>query len=583
MINLMKKLSYVFTRKQKWQLVGILIIITIGAFLELMGVSIIMPFVNSVLSPESIRDNSLLNWFYEMFRFTSNNQFIIFLAMAVIIIYIVKNIFLAYMYDVQYHFTFDNQRKLSAKMMECYIRQPYFYHLSHGSGEMIQNITNDAAMFFAVVLGATQFLTESIVCIVLILYLLMKDVSITFGIASVMVIFLLFYFFVLKKKIQRLGIQYRKNNADMNKHIIEGFGGIKEVKVLDREDYFVNAYDLSYREYAECFRKFQVYSILPRPLMEAVCITGLMLVVVLKIASGVEMSYFVPTLSVFVVAAFRMLPSFSRITSHLSTVVFNKSAVDSVYRDLQEINSLSITKNNNHNKVLEFEDKIEIEQLSFTYPNSSKEVLHAVDFCIKKHQSVGLIGPSGQGKTTLADIILGVLQPSKGRVLLDGADISENMYAWHMKLGYIPQTIFLSDDTIRRNIAYGIQDSEIDDQRVWKAVEEAQLKTFVESLEKGIETEVGERGVRLSGGQRQRIGIARALYNNPDILVLDEATSALDNDTETAVMEAINRLQGNKTLIIIAHRLTTIKSCDAIYEVNDGNVTEVNKKVLFAE
>ncbi len=340
---------------------------------------------------------------------------------------------------------------------------------------------------------------------------------------------------------------------------------------------------MSYREYAECFRKFQVYSILPRPLMEAVCITGLMLVVVLKIASGVEMSYFVPTLSVFVVAAFRMLLSFSRITSHLSTVVFNKSAVDSVYRDLQEINSLSITKNNNHNKVLEFEDKIEIEQLSFTYANSSKEVLHAVDFCIKKHQSVGLIGPSGQGKTTLADIILGVLQPSKGRVLLDGADISENMYAWHMKLGYIPQTIFLSDDTIRRNIAYGIQDSEIDDPRVWKAVEEAQLKTFVESLEKGIETEVGERGVRLSGGQRQRIGIARALYNNPDILVLDEATSALDNDTETAVMEAINRLQGNKTLIIIAHRLTTIKSCDAIYEVNDGNVTEVNKKVLFAE
>ena len=582
MTNLIKKLNFVFTKHQKWKLLGILFVITIGALLELAGVSIILPFVNTILDVASIKENILLNWLYIKLGFKETRYFIVFLAVMIILVYLVKNAFLAYMYKVQYQFTFENQRKLSAKMMECYIRQPYSYHLTHGSGEMIQNITNDAAMFFAVVLGATQFLTETIVCFVLILFLLMQDVSITVGVAVVMLIFLAIYFGVLKKKIQRLGIQYRKNNADMNKHIIEGFGGIKEVKVLDREDYFVKAYDLSYKEYADCFTKFQVYSVLPRPLMEAVCITGLMLVVAMKISSGVNMSYFVPTLSVFVVAAFRMLPSFSRITSHLSTIVFNKSAVDSVYRDLLEINSLVKEEDNEKgNSLLKFEDEIRVENLSFTYPNSSQTVINSINMSIKKHEAIGLIGPSGQGKTTLADILLGVLIPSKGRILMDGVDISTNIKEWHKKLGYIPQNIFLSDDTIRRNIAYGIDDDKIDEKRIWRAVEEAQLKNFIDGLEKGINTEVGERGVRLSGGQRQRIGIARALYNNPDILVLDEATSALDNDTEKAVMDAINQLQGNKTLIIIAHRLTTIKNCDAVYEVSQGNVTKIEKNRLF--
>lgn len=585
MRDAIKKLNYVFTRTQKVKLLTLFFAISVGAFLELLGVSIILPFVNAILNPTKLLDNKWMKLVYEILHLQSVNQLIIVLSFAIVVVYIAKNAYLAVMYNSQYRFSYDNQRELSVRMMECYIRQPYFFHLSHSSSEMIQKILNDASMLFAAVLGSVQLFTEILVCMVLILYLLFMDVAITLGVSCVMVFFLAFYFLVLRRRIQEMGVEIRKDNVAISKRIIEGFGGIKEVKVLDREDYFVNAFDGSYRKYAECFRKYQVYSILPRPLMEAVCISGLMLVVAFKIYRGVDMEYFVPVLSVFAIAAFRMLPSFSRITSHLSVVIFNKSAVDSVYMDLKEMEQLSNREKNDmySGKQIGFEDKISVCNLSFTYPNSTNEVLHNISLEVKKNSTIALIGPSGQGKTTLADIILGVLHPSKGHILVDGADIQDYMYSWHQKLGYIPQTIFLVDDTIRSNIAFGIEREKIDEAAIWNALEEAQLKEFVETLEDGLDTRVGERGVRLSGGQRQRIGIARALYNNPDVLILDEATSALDNDTETAVMEAIDNLQGNKTLIIIAHRLTTIRNCEYIFEVNQGCVQSVDKNQLFDE
>lgn len=579
------KLNYVFTRKQKIKMLTLFLVISIGALLELLGVSIILPFVNAILNPTKMLDNKWMRLVYDVLQLKSVTQLTIFLAIVIVVIYIVKNAYIAMMYNSQYRFSFDNQRELSVRMMECYIRQPYFYHVTHSSSELIQKILNDASMLFAVVLGTMQFFTEMLVCLVLILYLLLMDVAITLGVACVMVFFLIFYTAVLKRRIQDMGIKIRKDNVSMNKYILEGFGGIKEVKVLDREAYFVKSYDDSYRDYAECFRKYQVYSILPRPLMEAVCISGLMLVVAFKIYSGVDMEYFVPVLSVFVIAAFRMLPSFSRITSHISVVIFNKSAVDSVYQDLKEMEQLSNKEKNDRlrNDGIGFEDCISISHLSFTYPNSTNEVLHDISLEVKKNSTIALIGPSGQGKTTLADVILGVLHPSAGQIFVDGVDIQEHMYSWHQKLGYIPQTIFLMDDTIRNNIVFGIEREMVDEEGIWKALEEAQLKEFVEKLEEGLDTKVGERGVRLSGGQRQRIGIARALYSNPDVLILDEATSALDNDTETAVMDAIDNLQGNKTLIIIAHRLTTIRNCEFVFEVNQGCVKLVDKEQLFNE
>ena len=282
----------------------------------------------------------------------------------------------------------------------------------------------------------------------------------------------------------------------------------------------------------------------------------------------------------FAVAAFRLLPSFNRITNFLSIILFNKPAVDAVYHDLKEIEQ--IEKGTNYNekenvKRTQLKKKIEIRNVCFHYPESEQKVLDMVSFEIKKNQSVAFIGPSGAGKTTLADILLGALAPTYGEIKVDGENINENLRSWQKNLGYIPQTIYLMDDTIKNNIAFGIEESEIDQKKLEEAIEKAQLRDFIEALPEGLETEVGERGVKLSGGQRQRIGIARALYNDPDVLVLDEATSALDNDTEKAVMEAIENLSGSKTLIIIAHRLTTIQNCDIVFEVKEGKVKKVDK------
>lgn len=314
--------------------------------------------------------------------------------------------------------------------------------------------------------------------------------------------------------------------------------------------------------------------------METVCITGLLLVIVFKLLNGTQPTYFVTTVSIFAVAAFRMLPSFSKITNNLNNVMFNKVSVNALYNDLQDMNELESTRllDSQKEKIIAFQQNITVKKADFRYPNTDKYVLKDVTFTIPKNNSIAFIGPSGEGKTTLADMILGLLAADNGRVLVDGEDIQDNISGWHKMLGYIPQTIYLMDDTIKNNIAYGIPQSEIDEKRLWKALEEAQIKEFIESLPKGIETEVGERGVRLSGGQRQRIGIARALYNNPEVLILDEATSALDNDTEAAVMDAINHLVGSKTLIIIAHRLSTIENCDIIYEVRNGKVKDVSQK-----
>lgn len=576
------KLNYIFDKKQKTNLIWVFVLITAGAFLELLGVSIILPFVNAVLSPETMLNNKAMSYVYNILHFENTYTFIAFLAACVIAIYVLKNVFLVYMYNIQYHFIYDNQCEMSSRMMGRYMSQPYIYHLSHGSGEMIQHITKDIDMFYAAVLGAISLLTEVFVCIALVIYLFILDKSITIGVALVLIAFVAIYTFFIKDRVNTYGAEYRKRGSLINKSIIEGFGGIKETKVLDREEYFITDYRKNYITFSECYRKFQLLSIVPRPLMETVCIGGMMSVVILKILNQVNLSYFIPTLSVFVVAAFRMLPSFGRITSFTNMIVFNKSAVEAVYNDVKIMNELDELKTTENTNELLFANSVDIKGVAYSYPNTTTDVLKNVNISIKKNESIGLIGPSGQGKTTLADLILGILTPSKGKILVDGKDIAENMTSWHHMLGYIPQTIFLCDDTIRKNVAYGIDERDIDDERVLKALEEAQIKEFVLGLEDGVNTEIGERGVRLSGGQRQRIGIARALYNNPEVLILDEATSALDNDTEVAVMDAINRLQGNKTLIIIAHRLSTIENCDKIYRINNGAADLVEKSELYS-
>lgn len=575
-----RQLRYIFSRKQKIRLLFLSVMIVIGALFELLGITAILPFINVAMDPDSIQKKWYLTWLYERLGIDSANTFMAVLAFALIAIYLIKNIYLTIMNYCIFRFTYSNQRALAYRLLSCYLKQPYTFFLKNNSADLIRNVKDDTSMLFDTVLSIMQLAVEFIVCGLLVAYLMIMDKTITIGVGIVLVVVLVLFMKMLKKNIGIRGQIVRESRAGMSKWLLQTFGGIKETKIMEREPFFLRKVDSQYESFAESHCIYQTLSYLPKPFMETACICSLLLVVAIKLLRGVASAYFITTLSVFAVAAFRLLPAFNRITGYISRILFNKAGVYAVYHDLKEVEDLErqIQESSEEKEPLSFEKDIQIRNLSFRYPNVNEYVLQKVNLEIPKNKSVAFIGPSGAGKTTLADIILGVLKQESGEILIDGKDIHKRIPQWHAKLGYIPQSIYLMDDTIRNNIAFAIDEKEINDDRIREVIEEAQLKDFIDGLEDGLDTVIGEQGIRLSGGQRQRIGIARALYANPEVLILDEATSALDNDTESAVMDAINSLAGRKTLIIIAHRLTTIENCDIVYEVRDMQVVKKERK-----
>ena len=578
---MIKKIGYVLDKKQKVQLILLLIIILIGALMELLGVSAILPVINVALDPSVIETTWYLKTVRDVCGFSNARQIIVFFAILLIGIYLLKNIYISLMYNAQYRFIFNNQRALAVRMMECYMKQKYLFHVSKNVAELQRNVTNDVNGFFTVVLNALQLIAEISVCGVLVLFLLVQDFMTTIMVAIMIVVFIVLFAKIFRRVLSKKGTENREVNATLMKWILQAFSGIKEIKVINKETFFVNNYDKYYRRFATLQRQQSMLTFLPRPIMETVCIAGLLLTMVIKLQIGQEdITSFIPTLSVFAIAAFRMLPSFNRITGYLVSIMFNKPSIDAVYKDLCEIDELLKMEKEKEKKTsnLSFTQTIKFENISFQYPESDKWILRNANLEIKKNQSIAFIGASGAGKTTAADLLLGLLEPQEGTITVDEIDVYTGLQEWRERIGYIPQNIYLMDDTIRANIAFGENELEINEDALNRAVKEAQLEELVSGLKEGLNTVIGEQGVKLSGGQRQRIGIARALYRNPDILILDEATSALDNETESEVMKAIDGLHGTRTLIIIAHRLSTIKKCDCIYEVGNEKI-ELREKV----
>lgn len=577
---MIKKINYVLDRRQKINLCILLVIIFIGAFVELLGVSAIMPLIDVAMNPETIDEK----WYFVLIRkytgITDANQMILFLAVLLIVIYILKNVYVMVMYSLQYRFVFNNQQRLSVRMMKSYMQQDYLFHVSKNVAEFQRNITSDVNGFFTIVLNVLQFLAEFSVSAALVIFLFVQDWVSTMAVAVLLFLFMGIFTIFFRKVLVKIGEQSRQANVLVTKWLFQAFSGIKEIKVANKESFFISNYNRHYKDCVRVQRQQSILTYLPKPVMETVCICSLMLAMIIKIAVvKSDIVSFVTTLSVFAVAAFRMLPSFNKITGYISGMMFNKPAIDSVYRDLKEIEQLMEQKTAEHEDTIKvmLHSSIRLNNVSFRYPESDKWILKNASLEITKNTSVALIGASGAGKTTAADLMLGILQPQEGTVTIDGTDLRKCMKSWHEDIGYIPQVIYLMDDNIRANVAFGIPDAEIDDDAVQKALREAQLDQFVNSLPNGLDTLIGDRGVKLSGGQRQRIGIARALYRNPNVLVLDEATSALDSDTEKEVMEAIDGLHGTRTLIVIAHRLSTIKKCDKIFEVGGGGFIERSK------
>lgn len=572
---MVKKISYVLDRRQKVNLCILLVVIFIGAFVELVGVSAVMPLIDVAMKPELIGEK----WYFvSISRYTGitdANQMIVLLAVVLIVIYILKNSYVTIMCSLQYRFIYNNQQRLSVRMVESYMQQDYLFHVSRNVAEFQRNIVNDVNGFYTVTLNALQFLAEFSVSVVLVIFLLVQDWVSTLAVASLLLLFMGFFTLFVRKVLVRIGEESRQAYFLVTKWLLQAFSGIKEIKVANKERFFITNYDKHYRDRARIQRQQSMLTYLPKPVMETVCICSLMIAMIIKIVVvKSDITSFVTTLSVFAVAAFRMLPSFNKITGYISGMMFNKPSIDAVYNDLREIEQLMARRTADHEDTVKVKlgTAIRLDRVSFRYPKAEKWILKNASLEISKNTSVALIGASGAGKTTAADLILGILEPQEGAVMIDGTDIRRCMTSWHEDVGYIPQTIYLMDDSIRANIAFGIPEAEIDDDAVGKALQEAQLDRFVHTLPEGAGTVIGDRGVKLSGGQRQRIGIARALYNDPEVLILDEATSALDNDTEAAIMESINRLHGKKTLVIIAHRLQTIEKCDMVFRVESGKI-----------
>jgi ABC-type multidrug transport system fused ATPase/permease subunit len=582
--GMLTKLGYIFDKRDKRKLVLLTAAIAEGSFLELLAVMVFMPFIDVLQHPESVQRTWYLKMVYDFFGFRSAKQFMILLAAAIIGIYLVKNAYLILEKDYIFRFSYNTQMKLSTRLLSAYMKEPYTFHLNNNIAILQRSLYEDTSRFMQVILYALELGAELAVSGVLVIYLLVISKSITIIVLGFLAVFVGGFLMISRKYSRRLGMENQNYEGKIFQWMNQALGGIKEIKILERENYFTDEYRKYWKKYARGLRIARTISILPKYTVEAVSMMGLLSAVIVKLLFGeADMVYFVSQLAVFAVAAMRLMPSVGRINEHASNMLYALPSVELVYHDLVGIEGLTQKDGQECIEDWKLQRGICVQDVSYHYPDTDEWVLEHVNFTIEKGTTVAFIGSTGSGKTTMVDIILGLLAPVKGAVMADEINIHEQAKTFHAQVGYIPQTIYLSDDTIRNNIAFGVQEGQIDESAVMAAVEKAQLKEFIESLPLGLDTIVGDRGVRLSGGQRQRIGIARALYHDPEILVLDEATSALDNETEAAVMEAIEHLQGIKTMIIIAHRLTTIRNVDTIYEVGDGKVAQRNKAEVFGE
>lgn len=583
------KLKYILTDRQKKTGMLVVVMIIIGSFLEMLGVSAILPFVEAILTPEEVINKWYIRPFLELFNVTDTGATIILIGIGIIFVYFIKNLYLYLSLIVQTIYRSKIQKNLSTKMLKTYMERPYEYFVNINTAEVIRGIGVDVTGVYNLMDNLFRFIGELFTALLISIFIIYTDAFMALCIIVIAGACFAVITLGLKKKTKYLGEQKQITDTARGNCAYQAIMGFKEIKVTQTTDYFVNAYDEAYEKQRNAEVKNEYIANIPEKLIEAMCVAVLIGVICVKIAMGTDMTGFVPKLGAFAVAAFRLLPSVSRMTRYMNGIIFHNTFLQSVYKNLLEINEYkgeikeNAVSDEDGTKEKTFHEELVIENVDWQYAGAEKYVLKDLSLTVKRGEAVALIGASGAGKTTLADVILGLLKPEKGSVIVDGMDVFSNPKSWSRMIGYVPQSVFLSDDTIRNNVAFGHSPAEIKDEDVWRALEQAQLKSFVEGLPEGLDTQVGERGIKFSGGQRQRVAIARALYNNPDIIVLDEATSALDNETEKAVMEAIDALQGHKTLIIVAHRLTTIRNCDKIYEITDGKAVLKKKEDVFGE
>jgi ABC-type multidrug transport system fused ATPase/permease subunit len=573
----LSKIWSLLTTQQRKSAFGLLGLMIIGMVLETLGVGLVIPVIALITDENIVTSFPRLQPALGYLGNPSPRTLIVGAMLSLVGIYLVKAVFLGFLCWRQSRFAFGLQVSISQRLFTTYLRQPYMFHLQRNSAMLISNATQETNQFtFGAILPVMGLITESLVILGLAFLLLVAQpvgalaVVITLGGAA-----LVFYKFT-QNTVASLGIARQKHEVLRLQHLQQGLGGIKDVKLLGREDDFLNQYKKHSEQSANSGQRVTALTQLPRLWIELLAMIGLASIVLIMVAQGKSMNVIAPTLGLFTAAAFRLMPSVNRVLSYTQSIRYGLATTNTLYTELK----LKSPASDATPAITAQWQEITLHDVCFTYPNAPTPALNHLSLAIQRGETVGFVGPSGSGKSTIVDIVLGLLTPNAGTIFVGGNDIQNNLRGWQNQIGYVPQSIYLTDDSLRRNVAFGLSDDKVDNAAVARAIRSAQLEDFVGTLPAGLETVVGERGIRLSGGQRQRIGIARALYHDPSVLVLDEATSALDTATEQGVMEAITALHGTKTILIVAHRLSTVEHCDRLYRLETGVQTTTQVEII---
>lgn len=567
-----KKLFFIIPKSKKNKLVYLLFLVIIGMGFEMLGLGLLIPALTIMLDSNIQDTYPFIKPYLDYIGNPNQDSLIVGGMLTLCLVYLLKSLFLVYLSWEQSKFTSNLQSELSSSLYEIYLNQNYEFHLLRNSAELIRNIQSEIILFNRAAQALILLSTEmSMILAVITTLIFVEPLGILIVIIVLVISVLIFHFFS-KGYLVKWGEIRQFLSMKLNQILLEGLGGVKDVKLLGRENYFIDRYEKANNEWAK-INSFQLtLAQVPRMYLELLGIIGLSTLVISMVFQGNSVQALLPTLVIFAAGAFRMIPGFNRIMGAIQNVKLTVPVVNVLYKEFK----LKLDSN----KLIEipefnFIKTIKIRNLFFKYKRAIKYSLSDINLEIKFGETIGFIGESGSGKSTLIDLILGLLSPEKGKITVDGSDLKNNVKGWQSNIGYVPQTIYLTDNSLDKNIALGINDSKIDKEAVLNSIKSSQLENFVNSSDKGIKTFVGERGVRLSGGQRQRIGIARALYHNPSVLVLDEATSALDSETEVGVMDSILHLKGKKTILIVAHRLSTLKNCDKIFKMDKGKIVNI--------
>lgn len=582
MFTAIKKIGMVLTGRQKSRIWLLFFIMVIGAGLEVVGVSLMVPLITAITMPEIIEKNGLIASVCGFFGITSHKSFILLCVITLIVVFIGKNLFLMFEYYAQARFVYNSRFYTQYRLMHLFLNRPYEFYLGVSTGDVLQLIQGDVQNVYALLMTLLSMTSELVVAFALVVTIFIVDWKMTVTVAVMLSLTIFLILKCIRPKLREAGREFHRNNRCLNKWLIQSVSGIKEIKTTQRGPFFEESFLNSGKRTISAEKKMMVMNNMPRLLIEMVSVVSMLSILAIQILCGSELEAMLPSLGAFAMAAIKLMPSANRVINGANALTYNMPAVDELIEHLKdpEVRDTFFGNAGKGTATVEaqrrftsFTGQIELKDVTYAYPNTGRNVLEHVSMQIPIGKSVGVVGSSGAGKTTAVDILLGLLEPQSGAVLADGTDIREDYPHYLSCIGYIPQMIFMLDDTIRANVAFGISEDRISDEQVWKSLQEACLADFVRGLPNGLDTQIGERGLRISGGQRQRIGIARALYQNPDILFFDEATSSLDNETESAIMESIQALHGKKTMIIIAHRLQTIEGCDMVYRVSNGKIT----------